>query len=81
MLEICIPFNQIIGYMLVLVNYHMDTLSGIGYRSEHIHGGYPCTLVDMYMEREGYIHYLGYTPYGVVTTCLFADVQSSMIFT
>ncbi len=21
--------------MLVLVNYHMDTLSGIGYRSEH----------------------------------------------
>ena len=29
--------------MLVLVNYHMDTLSGIGYGSEHIHGGYPCT--------------------------------------
>ena len=23
--------------MSVLVNYHMDTLSGIGYRSEHIH--------------------------------------------
>ena len=46
--------------MLVLVNYHMDTLSGIGYRSEHIHGGYPCTLVDIYTEREGYIHYLGY---------------------
>jgi hypothetical protein len=58
----------------------MDTLSGIGYRSEHIHGGYPCTLVDIYTEREGYIHYLGYM-HGVVTTCLFADVQSSMIFT
>ncbi len=41
--------------MPVLVNYHMDTLSGIGYRSEHIHGGYPCTLVDMYTEREGFI--------------------------
>jgi hypothetical protein len=70
--------------MLVLVNCHMDTLSGIGYRSEHIHGGYPCTLVDIYTEREGYIHYLGYMQlcmHGVVTTCLFADVQSSMIFT
>ncbi len=67
--------------MLVVVIYHMDTLSGIGYRSEHIHGGYPCTLVDIiYTEREGYIHYLGYM-HGVVTTCPFADVQSSMIFT
>jgi hypothetical protein len=68
--------------MLVLVNYHMDTSSGIGYRSEHVHGGYPCTLVGGYLygEREGYIHYLGYM-HGVVTTCLFADVQSSMIFT
>ncbi len=70
--------------MLVLVNYHMDTLSGIGYGSEHIHGGYPCTLVDIYTEREGYIHYLGYKVWWVwwvVTTCLFADVQSWMIFT
>ncbi len=68
--------------MLVLFNYHMDTLSGIGYRSEHIHGGYPCTLVDIYTEREGYIHYLGYM-HGVVTTYeyLFSDVQSWMIFT
>ena len=39
----------------------MDTLSGIGYWSEHIRGGYPCTLVDIYTEREGYIHYLGYS--------------------
>ncbi len=44
--------------MLVLVNYHMDTLSGIGYRSEHIHGGYPCTLVDMYIYGERRIHTL-----------------------
>ncbi len=32
------------SYILLLVNYHMDTLSGIGYRSEHIYGGYPCTV-------------------------------------
>ncbi len=29
--------------MLILVIYHMDTFFGIGYSSEHIHGGYPCT--------------------------------------
>jgi hypothetical protein len=51
-------YHSIKSYMLVLVNYHMDTLSGIGYRSEHIHGGYPSTLVDIYTKREGYIHYL-----------------------
>ena len=77
-------YHSIKSYMLVLVNYHMDTLSGIGYRSEHIHGGYSMyTGGYLYGEREGYIHYLGYTVcmHGVVTTCLFADVQSSMIFT
>jgi hypothetical protein len=38
--------------MLVLVNYHMDTLSGIGYRSEHIHGGYPCAHLWIFIQRE-----------------------------
>jgi hypothetical protein len=38
--------------MLVLVNYHMDTFFGIGYRSEHIHGGYPCTGGYVYGEEE-----------------------------
>ena len=61
--------------MLVLVNYHMDTLSGIGYRSEHIHGGYPCTLVDIYTERGGYIHYLGYMQ-GVVTISVYLHMYN-----
>ncbi len=43
--------------MSVLVNYHMDTFFGIGYRSEHIqiiHGGYIHVVqVDMYTERGG----------------------------
>jgi hypothetical protein len=39
-----IQSDHILYIMLVLVNYHMDTFLGIGYRSEHIHGGYPCTL-------------------------------------
>ncbi len=47
---------------IVLVNYHMDTLSGIGYRSEHIHSGYPCKLVDIYTERKGYTLWEGIFP-------------------
>ncbi len=53
----------------------MDTLSGKGYRSEHIHGGYPCTLVDIYTEREGYIHYLGYM-HGVVTISVYLQMYN-----
>jgi hypothetical protein len=63
----CISYNQIIYSMFVLVNYYMDTffgLFGIGYRSEHIYGGYPCTVgYVLYTERGGgdmYLHYLGY---------------------
>jgi hypothetical protein len=48
------------SYILLLVKYHMDTLSGIGYRSEHIHGGHPCTLyTGGYVYGERWIHYLG----------------------
>ena len=39
--------------MSVLVNYHMDTFFGIGYRSEHLHVGYPCTGGYVYTERGG----------------------------
>ena len=39
--------------MSVLVNYHKDTFFGIGNRSEHIHGGYPCTGGYVYTERGG----------------------------
>ena len=53
----------------------MDTLSGIEYRSEHIHGGYPCTLVDIYTEREGHIHYLGYM-HGVVTIPVYVQMYN-----
>ncbi len=60
--------------MLVFANYHMDTLSGIGYRSEHVHGGY------LYGERRIHTLSMIYAWCGDYI-CLFADVQSSMIFT
>ena len=52
-LKICNSHNQIIYSLFVLVNYHMDTFFGIGYRSEHIHGVYIHVVqVDKYMRRE-----------------------------
>ncbi len=52
----CNSCNQIIYIMSVLVIYHMVTFFGIGYRSEHIHGGHPCTGGYVYGERRR--HYL-----------------------
>jgi hypothetical protein len=65
--------------MSVLVNYHMDTFFGIGYRSEHIHGGYPCTGGYVQLRREMEETLSGVNSYMVKSICRWRRIQSSMI--